>query len=158
MAFKSSPNIFHTQNYSVMIPVSYIGEAANGRDRTGSPMSGGQTCIQCHVGSPGSAVIDISVIDFSGNVVTEYDPGETYEIHYNITGNNIEFAMQSVAISPNVGNIQAGDFNYPYSIYSQTSTLDEREYFEQTHSLDAYSYTTWQAPAAGFGDVDIYMR
>ncbi|MGH1335183.1 MAG: T9SS type A sorting domain-containing protein [Aureispira sp.] len=127
-------------------------------DRTGSPIASGLNCGACHSGAFNNAALAIVVKDATNQVVTDYNPGDTYTVEYNTT-NQFGFAhgVQGVALTPT--NAQAGSFSNPIS-GTKISTLGGREYLEHTTpAFAAGGFTfaaTWTAPGVGSGTVTFY--
>jgi len=127
--------------------------AAQGTDRTGSPVGAGscQTCHNAGAFNP-SAVIEVLSGD---NAVTEYEPGAEYTIRITTTAENnpASYGFQAVALdgaNANAGSWVAG------AGYG-TVSIDGRSYAEQdAPGGDPVYNVTWTAPAAGAGDVSFY--
>lgn len=133
------------------------GRAAGGQDRTGSPISSG-TCSACHGGGTFNPSILVEVKDAGGQVVTQYQGGQTYTVEYtvsNLVGSPTGFGFQSSALLSN--NSQAGNFVAGTTSNTQVSTLNGRQYPEQ-QGLSASGFWSfdWTAPPAGSGTVNFY--
>lgn len=140
-------------------PPNSGGPAANGnQDRTGSPLSSGN-CATCHSGGAFQPTIDVFITDTMGNQVTAYTPGEDYIIEYfmlNSSGTPF-FGMQSVILSPAAGNPDAGTMVSVITPGSHIVSSGGRNYYEHsTPDPIGVFQMRWTAPAAGFGDVNIY--
>lgn len=144
----------HTQDVSV---VQYSGgPATSGIDRTGGPFSGGLTCTACHSGGAGTTNITILVKNANNAVVTQYLPGQSYTVEYQVTNPSFtKFGFQSVALRG--ANVQAGNFTASLTPNSHVGTISTRKYPEhQGTSTTGLFKFTWQAPAAGSGNVTFY--
>lgn len=146
---------------SVPGPTRSGGAAALGLgDRTGSPVGGGASCSPCHSGGSFTPSLTIEVKDALNNVVTSYTPGDTYTIEYTVnaaSGSPAGYGFQSLAISPTGGNPGAGTYGAINSPNSQITPSGGRDYFEHQGIQSAGFFSVdWTAPAAGFGQVDIY--
>lgn len=131
------------------------GPAANGTgDVTMSPLSGGVNCNSCHSGGAFPVTVQAVVADLSGNPVTSYVPGQTYNIGVQVTGGTRK-GFQLVALRG--ANLQAGSLSAPLG-GSQLITLSGRTYFEHnTPSTTGLWAATWTAPPAGQGPVTFYF-
>ncbi|MFT6503041.1 MAG: hypothetical protein ACJASQ_003173 [Crocinitomicaceae bacterium] len=144
----------------VAAPPNSGGPAVNGNgDRTGSPLSGGN-CATCHSGGNFTPNIDVFITDTLGNQKTSYVPGEVYIIEYfilNQIGTPSGFGMQSVLMSSNPGNPEAGTLGAPVTAGMQVSSSGGYNYVEHsTPSSVGIWQVRWTAPSVGFGDVNIY--
>lgn len=128
----------------------------NGADRTGSPLSGGATCTQCHGPSNLNTTILFTLRDASNTVVNSYIGGETYTAEFQVTNPSyLLFGFQSVALRSD--NSQAGNFSAALTAQSQISTIGARQYPEQqAQSSTGIFQFTWVAPSAGAGNITIY--
>lgn len=128
----------------------------NGMDRTGSPLSGGATCTQCHGSASSNTTIVFTLRDASNTVVSSYIGGETYTAEFQVTNPSYSlFGFQSVALRSD--NSQAGNFSAVLTTQSQISTIGARQYPEhQTQSSTGIFQFTWVAPSAGAGNITIY--
>lgn len=145
---------------SIFLMGNEDGVAFNGKDRTGSPISTGLTCSQCHSNSPGNfnPSITARLLDAGNNVVTSYIPGETYTWEVSMTAANgsPKYGFQSVALLS--GNLNAGNFT-AISSNSKVTTFSGRKYAEQTApSTSGLFQLSWTAPAAGSGNVTFYTK
>lgn len=131
------------------------GRAANGQDRTGSPVASG-TCSACHSGGNFSPSATAVITNSSGTAVTTYIPGETYTVTFTVTASGASaYGMQAAFLQSN--NANAGDFLSATSSNTQISTLGGREYLEHQGAQTTGVFTgTWEAPAAGTGTVTLY--
>ncbi|MBL0912824.1 MAG: T9SS type A sorting domain-containing protein [Bacteroidia bacterium] len=131
------------------------GPAANGAgDVTMSPLSGGVNCNSCHSGGSFPVTVQAVVADLSGNPVTSYVPGQTYNVGVQVTGGTRK-GFQLVALRG--ANLQAGSFSAPLG-GSQLVPLSGRTYFEHnTPGTTGLWAATWTAPPAGQGAVTFYF-
>lgn len=132
--------------------------AAQGMDRTGSPIagSGGQFCGQCHNAGNFAPVMEIQLFE-NGDPVTKYEPGKTYQLEVSITatdGTPAGYGFQAVALDD--ANAGQGTFNnLPADV--KITDLNGIKYVEQGKRLSSSTLMLdWTAPTAGAGDVTIY--
>lgn len=149
---------FLSSNTVGVYGVYYSGGPATvgGFDRTGSPVSGGATCTQCHGPSNANTTILFTLRDASNTVVSSYIGGETYTAEFQVTNPNYSlFGFQSVALTSD--ELQAGNFSTALTTQSQISTIGARQYPEhQTQSNTGIFQFTWVAPSSGDGNITIY--
>lgn len=126
---------------------------------TNSPGETGATCGQagCHNGGNFGTGMDVFLTDTDGNILNEYEPGVSYDLHLNITssiGNPQRYGFQMVALDDANNPVNNwGDIAIPYRKYA----LGDRDYIEQTNSLmDPNIVLAWTAPAEGSGNVNFY--
>lgn len=132
--------------------------AAQGMDRTGSPLagSGGQFCGQCHSAGNFMPEMEIQLLD-NGTAVSSYEPGKTYQLEVSIIatdGTPDSYGFQAVALDG--ANTGQGAFdNLPPDV--KITDLNGINYVEQAKRLSSSTLRLdWTAPAAGAGDVTIY--
>lgn len=132
--------------------------AERNQDRTGSPWAASSTlqCDQCHSGGNFNAAIQLRLKDTGGNIVTEYNGGETYTYEVEVTGTGSLFGFQSVALlSSNDAN--AGLLTAVSSNAKITTLGGTRKYGEHTAASASGLYImSWVAPAPGSGSVVFY--
>lgn len=161
-SFKSSENTsdyyspkkkYHT---SSILNSGGVAAAGNG-DRTGGPVASG-TCATCHGGGSYSPSISLNITDNGGNAVTDYIPGQEYNLSFQITsatGTPGGYGMQATALLAN--NAAAGTFSTPSS-NAQITPLNGRSYFEHNVRSASATFTSkWTAPASGTGAVTFYF-
>ena len=132
------------------------GPATNGLDRTGSPISANNNCTQCHTGTAFEPDLLISLIDAGGNSVTEYVPGETYELVFNIGTSTAPsgYGLQATVLDGDANNV--GSFGTA-PMDMQITDLGGVNYLEHSKVLsDGIISVEWTAPASGTEDVTIY--
>ncbi|EJF53418.1 hypothetical protein SapgrDRAFT_1714 [Saprospira grandis DSM 2844] len=131
------------------------GRAAGGNDNSGSPLSS-STCSACHGAASSNTVVSVSLLDQSGNVVTEYIPGEHYSIFVNVNNPNYsQYGAQAVILDG--ANNQAGTLDSVITSNTQISTVNNRSYWEHQGRSSTGNFTAaWTAPAAGTGTVTVY--
>jgi hypothetical protein len=128
-------------------------------DRTGGPLSGGASCMDCHGAGTFQPIITLTVTDAGSNQVTEYTPGDTYTIQYSVTstGSPAGFGMQSVAL--NLSNGAAGTLNTPATPNTQIVPIAGVQYLEHSGtSTTGVFEVNWVAPASGMGTVNFFAR
>lgn len=158
---------FNAQKPSVHISPVFTpkvnGPAAQGvGDRTGSPVGGGQACMDCHSGGSYSPTLEITVKDGGNMIVDSYLPGETYTLEYTVSagsGSPSGYGMQSLLISISPGHEEAGNVNSVSSSNTQISDVGGHQYIEHLAASTSGIFTAdWTAPAAGFGSIAVYGR
>ncbi len=133
---------------------------SGGQDRTGSPGSLSSTCNACHsvAGAFTNPQIALSIKDLTGNTVTSYIPGDTFEIEYSITsgGTPSGYGMQSVFL--NSSNTNSGDLISTSTANTQLASISNgREFIEHSgRSSTGVFRGQWVAPTTGTGTVSIY--
>lgn len=143
----------------VLQSVSSGRAASGGQDRTGAPGSLG-ACTACHAnnGAFSNPEMEVVVKDAMGVVVTSYVPGDTYTLEFNVSsgGNPNGYGMQAVLLD--ASNANAGNLLTTTTANTQLSTISNgREFVEhQGRSTTGMFIATWEAPAAGTGDVLVY--
>ena len=131
------------------------GPAANNFDRTGSPISD-RTCVQCHTGNSFSPELSIELQDADGTAVTEYIPGQTYTLVFNMATatDPAAYGLQALVIDANEND--AGVFGTVPDQF-QISELGGLSYFEHAErASNATNSIEWTAPAAGTADVTVF--
>ena len=143
---------------------SYKNGAANAAniDRTGGPLSGGQTCgaVGCHSGGAGTVTGQIFVKDqTSGDTVTQYLPGTIYQVVVSGSGGSFsKFGFQVVALTSS--NQKAGSVKTVVAPVRK-SNIGLIEYVEHNTLIDPSGglYTAsyiWEAPPSGAGQISFY--
>lgn len=131
-------------------------------DRTGSPVGGGQACMECHSGGSYSPTLAITVKDGDNMIVDSYLPGETYTLEYTVSagvGSPAGYGLQSLLLSAAAGNAEAGNVNSVSSSNTQISEDEGHQYIEHLGTSTSGIFTAeWTAPAIGFGVINIYGR
>ena len=150
---------FNTANLE-MAPLRSNGAGFNGLgDRTGSPLSSA-TCNECHNNSGTfSPSVAISLTDGSGNAVTEYTPGQSYNLKYTVSAQGASnFGFQGVALDGS--NAGAGSLGTPTSADTRVIGIGGIDYAEQSGTASgsgSFDFEIpWTAPASGAGDVTFY--
>lgn len=129
--------------------------AVQGRDRTGSPLATGN-CSNCHAGNGFGTSVLAQLLKDDVPVAT-YIPGESYQLRISIptTTPPSAYGFQAVALTGE-DNATAGTFSNPPQ-NTQVTTLNERNYFEQSQRLPDSTITVdWIAPTVGTGEVRFY--
>ena len=143
IGFKSYNHINTTSNYTKILSRTGVAATFN-LDRTGSPLSTGISCSQCHSGA-------------FNNATTQYTPGDTYALEYNVSS-NFGFARGFQSVILNNTNAQAGNLTSP-GANTAIVPLNGRVYVEHStpaFSANSYIFTTnWTAPN-GMEDITIY--
>ena len=141
-----------------LILVAYSGgPAAQGIDRTGSPVAGGSTCSDCHGAANANTILSIRMLDGSNNPVSTYTPGQVYTLEIQVSNSSFTlFGAQAVVL--NAGNTNAGTLNTtPLTANTQVTVLNGRSYLEHdSRSSTGLFKTQWTAPSAGAGTLTVY--
>lgn len=131
--------------------------AAQQADRTGSPLSGGGICSECHFGGSYAPNVTAQLLK-DGATVNQYEPGEDYTFRLTITATNgtpSRYGFQAVALQGS-GNANAGTWDSPPA-GTRVIEVNNRSYFEQSSPRNTNSFDIkWKAPAAGTGLVRFY--
>ncbi len=155
-------NFIYTVFCSVLIAIISLSSsggagAVQGRDRTGSPLSGGTSCATCH--NSGSFAPELS-LEISDNemAVSMYEPGKTYQMKVSITvpsGSPAGYGFQAVALKE-LDNTGAGSFGTPGS-GMQVTELNGVSYVEQSSRSSENNFTIdWTAPETDVGEIQFY--
>ena len=117
----------------------------------GSPISGGNTCTNCHGGTVNSGP---GTIEING-LPAEYVPGNTYALTLSMAGESSNrLGFQTVALDAT--ETQAGSFG-SLSSGVGTFTSGGATFLEHTSPSSSGSWSfDWTAPAAGTGTVTLY--
>ncbi|WP_320815662.1 choice-of-anchor V domain-containing protein [Flavobacterium sp.] len=155
---EKASDYYAPKDYHSNIKYRSGGPAANGLgDRTGSPVSS-STCTACHSGGSYSPSISLNITDNGGNAVTDYTPGQEYNLSFQITSANgtpAGYGMQATALLTN--NAAAGTFTTP-SLNAQIIPVSSRSYFEHNARSVTPNFTSkWTAPSVGTGAVTFYF-
>ncbi len=142
------------------------GPAAAGANYTGAKGSVG-SCSGCHTGST-APTMSIRVDSVGGVQVTKYVAGMTYTV--TVTGThtiNTKFGFQYAAVTGvGAAQVQAGTFGTSLPAQTAKRTVSSISIIEQTSAITGttsggsttFSKSfTWTAPAAGAGDVKMYL-
>ncbi len=133
---------------------------------TGAPgdeVSGGvaRTCQTCHSSGSIGVTLDLSVFDESGTAVTEYLPGQTYDVSVSI--NHVSgptpagYGFQMVSLF-DADNSDVAAWSDPSSnTQIATASANGRSYAEHNGTSSTNVFTVkWTAPEAGNGSVTFY--
>ena len=150
-------SIFCATIFSICLISSSSGVAeVQNQDRTGAPGSA-QACTLCHEsGSTLNASNNISVFNSSGDQVSAYIPGESYEVNFVVSGNGAAgYGFQATSVLSDGSD--AGQFSNPGDAV-QLEAVDDRHIVEHsTPSTTGIFTATWTAPELGSGDVGFFM-
>ena len=138
-----------------------------GHGNTGAPgdesFSNGQpiVCNSCHTASNITSSLAISVLNTSGDTVTQYVPGQQYTARVvvtAVTGNPQGYGFQMIALK-DTGNTDLDGFSdmnpNNYKIVTVNST--GRTYAEHDNVSTPNTFNVkWTAPATGTGSVTFY--
>ncbi len=123
---------------------------------TGAPGETGQVCSTCHNGGSFNADIVISLANSAGDQVTEYIPGQEYDLTVTVSGSNAAgFGFQLVPLTSS-NDKMAGDWG---NLGNDVKLQDDlnRTYIVQSDINDDGVFTAkWIAPDSGSGSVDFY--
>lgn len=133
--------------------------ATLGSDKTGGPLSGGNTCSQCHSGGNYNPTLNVVVKDMANNIVSAYEPGMTYKLEVTITAVNGTpggYGMQTVSLDS--ADQFAGAFGTIYTPNTQVSSIGSVDYLEHQGASTTGIYSVeWIAPASNQGTIGFYM-
>ncbi len=140
-------------NFELSKPVNAGGAAAG---KTGAP--GEQTCTACHAGSAqdGGNENVLSITD-GGTEVTNYVPGQQYDVTLSMSSNPAKKGFQSTALLSN--NAMAGSFTGVAGNTNINGTTKKYANHTTTSNTNATPTWTWSwtAPSTGSGDVTFYV-
>ncbi len=131
-----------------------------GSGATLAPGETGQTCGQqgCHSGGNFSPELELTFTNSAGEVVSEYQPGQSYTLNYKINnsaGTPAGFGLMMVALDDADAPVNTWSTDLP----GQTRLLDlnGRTYVEHTDRIagDEINFE-WIAPEVGTGTVSFY--
>ncbi len=133
-----------------------------GQGNTGAPGEGGQTCGNCHNGGAfGPVSGTLSVLDGTGNPVSAWQSGQTYDLEFELSssGSPSGYGFQLTALDASetfAGSLSAGSAN---TKVATASAVGSRPYAEHNGGASASPNFTvsWTAPAAGTGPVTFYF-
>lgn len=128
------------------------------KDRTGAPGSDAHCGSSCHDDGQFETQLIIELIDIStGDPVSEYFSGQTYEIKYTVEssmGMPMVFGFQSTVLNAN--NANAGTFSMPGPDV-QIEDVNGRHILEHHVDSPSNEFTAdWTAPEVGTGEVTFY--
>ncbi|TNE55598.1 MAG: T9SS type A sorting domain-containing protein [Bacteroidetes bacterium] len=126
--------------------------------KTGAPGEG--NCTDCHVGTANTnSQLNQLVMTVKGttDVVTEYEPGQTYTLGLAISGTSTKKGFQATARTVS-DNLTAGDLA---AVTGSTARITQAQkqfinHASGTTSLSNFAFD-WTAPDAGAGDVRFYV-
>lgn len=126
--------------------------------KTGAPGEG--NCTDCHTGTANlNSQMNQLVMTVKGttDVVTEYEPGQTYTLALSISGISIKKGFQTTARTLS-DNLTAGDLA---AVAGSTARITQAQkqfinHASGTTSMSNFAFD-WTAPAAGSGDVRFYV-
>ena len=160
MKFKLLLSTFALMATSLIFMSHSGGRAASGNgDSTGAPSSGA-FCQSCHSAGTFNPTVAIEVFDDgTTNAVTEYVPGNIYDLKITISndGSPAGWGQQTTILDAS-DNPVTGTFSSPSS-NAQISTLGTtgRDYFEHLGTSNTNEFTVkWTAPVAGTGAITFY--
>lgn len=150
--------IIYTFCFLLVAGLLFLGNSAGpgeiqGQDRTGGPVANG-FCGVCHASGAFNPTLVLEVLE-DGSPVTTYMAGTTYTMRVIISADAgaAVYGFQAVALLD--GNAQAGGFTA--GMGTQVTTLDGRQYIEQSESSEANIFEVeWTAPANSSGDISFY--
>jgi len=135
------------------------GPGNSGNAWIGAPGESGVTCGTCHSnpGAYGFVNIDIAMHTANGNEVTNYVPGNSYDVTITVNsevGAPAAYGFQAVALD--VNNSNAGTFASENDIIG-IRTINQRLYAEHNMPSSERTFTLrWEAPHTDIGDVTFY--
>lgn len=148
--------------YAFMILGYFVFSARSGgvaemlnSDSTGSPLSSGLVCSNCHSGGSFNVAANMQILDASNTPVTSYIPGQTYTMTLQVSGTAPHYGAQAVALKSD--NTNAGTMGNPTTDNTQVSSIGNVSYLEHSaRSSSGIFSVPWTAPISGSGDVNIY--
>lgn len=154
ISFQSFKNSLFISDYHTSKPLRSGGAAFNGLGgSTGAPSEG--LCFDCHSGGSFTPSINLVVRNSANNIVTTYNPGETYNLTFTVSASGAKFGMQATSL--NSSNNSSGTFS-SQSSNARIVTSGSRTYLEQNATSNSGTFTSqWTAPAAGTGTVRFYF-
>ncbi|MES2798941.1 MAG: choice-of-anchor V domain-containing protein [Bacteroidota bacterium] len=129
--------------------------------RTGAPGEPSCATSTCHSGATQDGSIENTLTLLSGvTPVTDYIPGETYNVVVAMTSNPTKRGFQATALTAT--NAMAGNFTGQTPGGTAVSTSAGRKYANHTSSSNLSSQIsqwtwTWTAPATNVGPVTFYL-
>lgn len=157
-----------------MTAIAGFGYAILTSESSGPALSGNIRCgakgnpnncggVGCHGGNGAGTTVHLTVDSVGGHPITSYAPGQTYSV--TVSGNNASltfFGFQFAAVKGSgASQTQAGTFS---ALPSQVGNhlFSGINFIEQTSAISAPSGTytktfSWTAPAAGTGNVTMYL-
>lgn len=138
------------------------GRAETGWGNTGAP--GDQVgCFanSCHVDNSNFGTMStIEVLDDQGNAITEYSPGEVYQVRLTISttmGNPGGYGFQIVSLLDSDNSDVAAWSNPGTDVQIMTASNTGRSYAEHTQRSSNNIFTVdWTAPAVNSGSLTFY--
>ena len=126
--------------------------------RTGAP--GETNCTSCHSGTvaDGTAINTLSMFETgTGNLVTQYELGKTYDVVLNIVGTTTKRGFQTTARAIST-NLTAGSLS---AVANSTALLSSGgnefiNHLSASVSSSDFSFK-WTAPASNEGDIRFYV-
>lgn len=139
-------------------PASVVGQGY-----TGAPGESGTLCSTCHsAGAFGTPSTVLTITDSGGNVVTSYNPGETYQVTLTTTpgsGSPSGYGFQMTVLDGT--NADVASFANPSSnakISTAASVAGGRTYAEHNGVSATNTFILdWTAPVGGTGDLNFYF-
>jgi hypothetical protein len=149
---------------SVLLFGYSTGPGDGGLARTGAPfVQGGLYCTQCHNGGNFGASITLELLDAGNNVVTLYNPGETYTYRITLghTSGNPQYGFQTMAALADANHTDLNTWGTPpantHSVIVTPNNEPSRHYIEHSSRLTNNIISIpWTAPAANSGTVEFY--
>jgi len=123
---------------------------------TGAPGESGQVCSTCHNGGNFNAQIEITLADSAGDLISEYIPGEEYDLTVRVSGDNAAgFGFQLVPLTSS-NNKMAGDWGALGDKVRLQDDLNRTYIVQSDRKEDGIFTAKWLAPNTGSGSVDFY--
>jgi hypothetical protein len=126
--------------------------------KTGAP--GEQTCTQCHSGTAQSGATENQFVVLDGfNPVTNYVPGQTYNVTLAMASTPAKKGFQAIALDGT--NAMAGSFTGQTAGGTTISTAGTKQYANHNSSSNTNANMvwiwSWTAPATNVGNVTFYV-
>jgi hypothetical protein len=130
----------------------------SGQGATTAPGEG-TVCTSCHNGGNYGASVNVRLKDkVSGEPITEYTPGETYDVEVIIGTSTTPggYGFQVLALK-DMDNSSVSTWANNVTMNTKFTNAGGRQYFEQGTALqDSIMMAEWTAPASGTGSVTFY--
>jgi len=158
MKLKFTLSIFGLCLMTFVLMSNSGGRAAGvGEGNTGAPGDNAKTCATCHMGGNFGTSIDIQIQDDTGAAITEYIPGNSYQVVATVNTATAPsgYGLQLVSLI-DANQTDTEGLSDP-SVNAQLIALNGRNYLEQKGMSSLSSFTAnWTAPAESSGQVTFY--
>ncbi|MFT6335833.1 MAG: hypothetical protein ACI86M_002677 [Saprospiraceae bacterium] len=152
--------------FSTIISLKYSSGPASqvGQGYTGAPGESGTLCSSCHSGGAfGTPITALEITDGGGGTVTDYVPGDTYQVSLTATaesGTPFGYGFQLTVLDGADADVAV--FSNPSSnakISTAANIAGGRTYAEHNGTSATNTFTfEWIAPSGGTGDLTFYYN